>query len=197
MKACAQYRSKRRIDNTRNDQPNYANAEATSAAFLPRSFFGGAGFFSFWARMRALVRARAAFKQSKKVSVTYSTSKENEKECETQRVGRARLSNGRYPIATWVVSSQDLIGPVPNHVFLHICPHPAFVLLYSGPAGSSWCVSSYCDMLHVVMFPRFCMLCKPRGDRDVRKFHNAHLAQVGAVSTLGETSYNTSSTAGS
>ena len=57
--------------------------------------------------------------------------------CERQSVGQTAASVERNPIATWRVSSRDLIGLQPDLVFLHICPHPTFVLPCGGPAGSN------------------------------------------------------------
>lgn len=40
----------------------YTYAEVATA-FFPRTFFGGAGFFSFWAATRAEARATAAYER--------------------------------------------------------------------------------------------------------------------------------------
>ncbi len=54
-----------RIQNDRHTQQNI-NASTSYAvlAFLPRTFFGGVGFFSFFDTMMAETRARAAYQPS-------------------------------------------------------------------------------------------------------------------------------------
>ena len=61
--ACAWGAMRWKAKNTDDSHHNKTTAARAYAvfAFLPRTFLGGAGFFSFWAAMSAETRARAAW----------------------------------------------------------------------------------------------------------------------------------------
>ena len=117
--------------NTDDNHHNKTTATRAYAvfAFLPRTFLGGAGFFSFWAVMSAETRARAAC-VSEYVSKRVSCKKERQRSSKETNVS-AKESGNRGARRTGPDSDMARVQGEfdrlrPDQAILHIMSTPNF-----------------------------------------------------------------------